>query len=339
MTTSTLTNDIVIVPDAPAIPGLTFRRFRGESDYPHMQAVINGSKQTDGIERSIKLEEMANNYAHLENCNPNTDMLMVEVDGQMVAYNRTFWEVQEDGTRIYAVFGFLLPEWRRKGIGTAMLLHGERRLREIASDHPDDGPRFFESFLADTEHGTIALLANAGYKPVRYGFNMVRDLLEPFPEMPMPAGLEVRPVKDEHVRAIWEADMESFRDHWGFVPPTETRYQNWINEPDFDPSLFKVAWDGDQIVGAVQNFVNAEENAEYQRKRGYTEGIFTRRPWRKRGLAKSLIVQSMKMFKEMGMTETALSVDSENLSGALRVYESVGYRQVKKHITLRKPMD
>lgn len=339
MATSTLTNDIVIVPESPAVPGLIFRCFRGESDYPHMLAVINGCKQADGIERSNTLEEMANNYAHLENCNPYTDMLMAEVDGQIVAYNRTFWEVQEDGTRIYAVFGYLLPEWRRKRIGTAMLLHGERRLREIASDHPHDGPRFFESFLADTEQGTIALLDHAGYKPVRYGFNMVRDLSEPFPEMPMPAGLEVRPVKEEHLRAIWEADVESFRDHWGFVPPTEKRYQNWINQPDFDPSLFKVAWDGDQIAGAVQNFVNAEENAEYNRKRGYTEGIFTRRAWRKRGLAKSLIVQSMIMFKEMGMTETALSVDSENLSGALRVYESVGYRQVKKHITLRKPMD
>jgi mycothiol synthase len=336
MAISTLINNL---PESPAIPGLVFRRFQGESDYPHMLAVINGSKQIDGIERTVTLEEMTNNYAHLENCNPYTDMLMVEVDGQMVAYNRTFWEVQEDGTRIYAVFGFLLPEWRRKRIGTAMLLHGERRLREIASDHSGDGPCFFESNLADTEHGTIALLEHAGYKPVRYGFNMVRDLSEPFPEMPMPSGLEVRPVKEEHIRAIWEADVESFRDHWGFVPPTETRYQNWINEPDFDPSLFKVAWDGDQIVGAVQNFVNAEENAEYNRKRGYTEGIFTRRAWRKRGLAKSLIVQSMKMFKEMGMTETALSVDSENLSGALRVYESVGYRQVKKYITLRKPMN
>jgi ribosomal protein S18 acetylase RimI-like enzyme len=251
-----------------------------------------------------------------------------------------FWSKHEDGLRSYTTFGFMLGEWRRKGIGTAMLKYGEKRLREIAATHPQDGPRAFQIYFVDeNEKGTLALLEKAGYTPIRYGFSMVRDLSEPFPEAPMPEGLEVRPVEKEHLRAIWEADMESFRDHWGFSAPTEERYLGWINQPDFNPSLFKVAWDGNQVAGAVQNFINAEENLEYNRKRGYTEGIFTRRPWRKRGLAKSLIVQSMKMFKEMGMTETALGVDAENPNGALRLYQSAGYREVKKGITWRKPME
>jgi mycothiol synthase len=340
MTASTLINDLVTLPDAPAIPGLTFRHFRGESDYPHMLAAINGSKKADGVERSDTLEDLANNYAHLENCDPFQDLLIAEVNGQVVAYSRVFWAKQEDGTRTYTAFGFLLPEWRRKRIGTAMLNHGERRLREIAATHPRDGPCYFQAFFVDeTEKGMLALLNKAGYTPIRYGFSMKRNLSEPFPDAPMPEGLEVRPVEKEHLRAIFDADMEAFRDHWGFVPPTENRFEGWISQPSFAPSLFKVAWDGDQVAGAVQNFIAAEENAEYNRKRGYTEGIFTRRPWRKRGLARSLIVQSMKMFKEMGMTETALGVDAENLSGALRLYESVGYHQVKKGITLRKPME
>ena len=339
MIATSLSTDLIPVLNAPAVPGLIFRRFRGPEDYPHMLAVINGSKKADDIERSDTLEAMVNNYAHLENCDPYRDMIMAEVGGQMIAYNRAFWEQQEDGTRVYTVFGFLLPEWRRKGIGAAMLAHGEARLREIAAEHAYNGPRFFQSFLSEGEKGTLALLESAGYKPVRYGFEMKCDLSEPSPDFPMPAGLEVRPVKDEHLRAIWEADDEAFRDHWGYVPGTEVRYQAWLKQQDFDPSLYKVAWDGDQVAGAVQNFVNKQENEEYNRKRGYTEGIFVRRPWRKRGLARSLIVQSMKMFKEMGMTETALGVDTENLSGALRVYESCGYRQVKKSITLRKPLE
>jgi ribosomal protein S18 acetylase RimI-like enzyme len=47
----------------------------------------------------------------------------------------------------------------------------------------------------------------------------------------------------------------------------------------------------------------------------------------------------MKMFKEMGMTETAHGVDAQNLSGALRLYQSVGYRQVKQRTIFRKPME
>jgi ribosomal protein S18 acetylase RimI-like enzyme len=101
-----------------------------------------------------------------------------------------------------------------------------------------------------------------------------------------------------------------------------------------------VAWDAsaNQIAGAVQNFVNEKENEEYNRKRGYTEGIFVRRPWRKRGLARALIMRSLQMFKNMGFTEAALGVDAENLSGALRLYESCGFRAVKREALYRKPI-
>jgi ribosomal protein S18 acetylase RimI-like enzyme len=168
---------------------------------------------------------------------------------------------------------------------------------------------------------------------------MVRDLREPFPEAPMPPGLEVRPVKTEQLRHIFEASNEAFRDHWGSRDESEEEYKSQLESPEFHPELWKVAWDGDQMAGVVHNFVVEKENEEYHRKRGYTEGICVRRPWRKRGLARALIVQSMKMFRSMGTTETALSTDSQNISGAFRLYESVGYRKVKQQINFRKPIE
>jgi mycothiol synthase len=336
---TTLWNQSTKLQNTPQIPGLKFRGFRGDEDFPKMLAVIDGSKDADGIERSDSLEDITNNYKHLTDCDPYTDMLFAEVNGKVVAYNRAFWYQEESGPRIYTVFGFLLPEWRRQGIGTAMLKWGEARLQEIAAQHPQTGERFFQSWVSESEKGTIALLESQGYRPVRYGFEMVRDLSEPFPKAPMPEGLEVRPVKPEHMRAIWNADVEAFRDHWGYSPPTEDDFQRWLNDPLVEPSLFKIAWDGDEVAGMVQNFINQNENEEYERKRGYTEGICVRRPWRKRGLAKSLIVQSMQMFKAIGMTETALGVDAENTSGALNLYKSCGYQVVKQSITYRKEMD
>ncbi|MEW5828149.1 MAG: GNAT family N-acetyltransferase [Chloroflexota bacterium] len=336
---STQISERVYVKNAPDIPGLAFRGFRGQEDYPGMAAVIDGSKVEDEVERSTTVEDIANTYEHLTNCDPYQDMLFAEVEGEMISYQRVLWEQELSGTRIYFVLNFMLPAWRRKGLGAAMLRWGEERLRRIAADHPQDGPRFFAAWTADTARGTVALLEKEGYLPVRYGYEMTRDLSEPFPEAPLPAGLEIRPVEEAHLRPIWEAMSEAFRDHWGYVPPTEENYREWLGEPDFNPSIFKIAWDGDQVAGMVQNYVLADENEEYRRKRGYTEGICVRRPWRKRGLAHALIVESMKMFKEMGMTETALGVDAENTSGALRLYESLGYRQVKKSVTYRKPME
>jgi ribosomal protein S18 acetylase RimI-like enzyme len=337
MTTQSKQENIV-PPNAPAIPGLTFRGFRGEADLPLMLAVINGSKDEDGIQRADTLEEVKNNYQHLINCDPYKDMLFAEVNGQVIAYNRVFWEQLEDKTRLYNLFGFLLPEWRRKGIGTAMLLHAEERLRAIAAEHPHDGERFFQAFASDTEKGSLALLESQSYPAVRYELDLRRDLNEPFPDAPMPEGLEVRPVEEAHIWQIFDAMNEAFRDHWSYREESREEFERGMKSPTFNPKLWKVAWDGDQVAGMVLNFLNENENKEYNRKRGYTEGICTRRPWRKRGLSRSLIVQSMKMFKEMGMTETAHGVDAENISGALRLYQSVGYREVKRRTIFRKPM-
>lgn len=111
-----------------------------------------------------------------------------------------------------------------------------------------------------------------------------------------------------------------------------------MKDPTFNPKLWKIAWDEDRVAGVVMNFYNEKENEEYQRKRGYTENISVGRPWRKRGLAKSLITQSMQMFKKMGFAETALGVDAENTSGALNLYRGLGYKVIKQSTTYRKEM-
>jgi ribosomal protein S18 acetylase RimI-like enzyme len=266
------------------------------------------------------------------------DLLFVEVDGKPIAYSRVFWDRLEEGIRVYTSFGFMLPEWRRKGIGTAMMLSNEARLCEIAADHPEDEPRFYQTWASETEESTHALAKSQGYKPIRYGFEMKRDLSEPLPEAPMPEGLEVRPVEDDQIRTIFDAANEAFRDHWGYREDSWEEFQGWMKDPTFNPEIWKIAWDGDRVAGIVMNFVNENENEEYNRKRGYTENISVGRPWRKRGLAKSLIVQSMQMFKEMGFTETALGVDAENTSGALHLYKGLGYKVTKKATTYRKEM-
>jgi mycothiol synthase len=332
-------NNTIFLPNTPSIPGLTLRRFRGEVDYPHMAALIAASKGVDGVERSTNVEDIARTYRHLENCDPQTDMLFAEVNGQVIAYGRIWWEDLLDGIRLYHPFGFLHPAWRHKGIGTSMWEAGENRIREISAGHPKEMLKFFQVEAFESEKDLVALLESRSYQPVRYETYMLRDLSEPFPEAPMPTGLEVRPVKPEQLRHIFEASNEAFRDHWGSRDESEEEYMSQLERPEFRPELWKVAWEGDQMASVIHNFVDEKENLEYQRKRGYTEGICTRRPWRKRGLARALLVQSMQMFKEMGMTETALSADSQNLTGAVQLYESVGYRKVKLQINYRKPME
>jgi ribosomal protein S18 acetylase RimI-like enzyme len=334
-------DNTIVVLDAPAIPGLTFRGFRGEQDYPAMSAVINDSKGADEIEWSQTAEDVARNYRHLLNSDPERDMLFAEVEGQVVGYSRVWWTREDAGTWLYQLFVHLLPEWRQDGLRRAMLHHNERRLREIAAGHQEDGPRFFEAWSSDSETHWTALLEGEGYKGVRYGYSMVRPDLENIPDLPLPENVEVRPVEPEHVPLIWEAAKEAFRDHWGYSEDgwSMERLREWQESPTYDPDIWQVAWDGDQVAGMVQNFVDHAENEEYGRKRGYTEFISVRRPWRRQGLAKALIARSFWVLRGLGMEEAALGVDADNPNGALRLYRSMGFETEKRHTTYRKPLE
>jgi mycothiol synthase len=341
-------NDIVetiVDPRIKHIAGLKLRGFRGEADYPEMLRIIHGCAAADGLERAEKLDDIVNTYTHLHHCEPYNDMLFVEIDGEGVAYSRTWWEVEGSGKWIGFQLGNVLPEWRRKGIGSTLLGFNEQRLGIIArqlkqdSELPGEAACMLDNFVNSSEKDRINLLERRDYHPVRHAFKMTRPDLENIPDLPLPSGIEVRPVQPEHLRVIWEASNEAFRDHWGYIPDPWEAFQQMIDDPDYDPSLWRVAWQEDQVAGMVLSFINKDENEMFGRKRGYTENICVRRPWRHQGLAKTLIAQSLAALKERGMTEAGLGVDSENISGALQLYEFMGYQVVKRSVVYRKDMN
>jgi ribosomal protein S18 acetylase RimI-like enzyme len=233
----------------------------------------------------------------------------------------------------------LLPEWRRMGIGRALLHACQRRLREIAADLPAATESVFHTNSPEGDIGANEVLRREGYRPARYSYTMVRPTLDSVPEIPIPERLEVRPARPEAYRRIFEANEEAFQDHWGYIPRTDEDFERWLGEPATDPSLWQVAWDGDEVAGMVLPFIHADENAHYHRLRGYTEDVCVRRPWRRRGLARALLARSLQALRERGMTEAALGVDVENPSGALQLYESLGYRPVQRWTVYRKAIE
>ena len=70
-------NESIEIKDAPNIPGLIFRGFRGEDDYPHMVEIIKATREEDETEWAISIEDVTRDYSHLERCDPLKDMVMV----------------------------------------------------------------------------------------------------------------------------------------------------------------------------------------------------------------------------------------------------------------------
>ncbi len=269
-------------------------------------------------------------------------MIFAEINSQVIGFSRGWCYPEENnGPYVYGFIGFLVPDWRRKGIGRIMLKWMENRLRTIAAGHPAGRPKFFQAFVTQFEVGRIVMLERAGYRPIRYIHEMVRPSMDNIANFPLPDDLEVRPVLAEHYRLIWEASIEAMRDHWGLPIPSDNDYQAWLNNKTiFQPHLWQIAWDVEtnQVAGQVRTFINHAENEKYGRRRGYTEFISVRRPWRRRGLARALIACSLRAQKEQGMIESALLVDSENLSGATHLYEDCGFRVGKRNAIYRKPL-
>ncbi len=331
---------MINIENVPSIPGLRFRHFEGDSDYPKIAAVLTASEVADHSQREATADDIAKAYQHLSNCDPFRDIIFAEVAGEMVGYSRGWWKEETLTQRSYVHNGFLIPQWRRRGIGQCMLNWMETRLRQVASTHLHEAEKFFQVNVSQFQKNTGILLERSDYQPIRYFYEMVRPSLDDMTEYPLPDGLEIRPVHPDHYRLIWESADETARDEWGYKKPDEDDYQEWLVSPQFQPALWQVAWEkGTQhVVGHVLTYIYHEENKQFNRKRGYTEGIGVVRTWRRHGVARALISRSLQAQKTAGMTESALVADSESTSGVTRLYESCGFQIVKCDTLYRKPL-
>lgn len=303
-----------------------------------MVAVLTRYREHVGDQELPTVEAMDRSYTRLQGCDPETDVALVERESTVVAYARTSFD-DVPGGRDCIVFSPVDPSHLTESLFSALLAGQEAHLAPHAAAvavaryrgwarHPGPGRPAV---------GEAAWLEAAGYTAAEWQATLVRPHLDDIPERPLPEGVEVRPVTPEQVRPIVEAHLEAFRGEWDFHEPTEEDVLDAIDDPLRDESLWQVAWAGDQVVGQVKPFVNAEENRQRGRLRGYTEYISTHPDWRNRGIAGALLARSLLALRARGMTEAALGVDTNNPGGAFHLYTSLGFELQVYEAVYTKP--
>ena len=139
-------------------------------------------------------------------------------------------------------------------------------------------------------------------------------------------------------RAVFDAETEAFRDHWGHHEPTEDDFRVTYGRDELDRSLWVVAWDGDEIAGVVQNWIWPEENRHLGTEWGWLEHISVRRPFRRMGVAKAITAESLRRLRDQGLTHGMLGVDAENPNGALGLYLGLGFTQFTRSTAFRRDL-
>lgn len=325
----------VILPDAPAIPGLNFRQFRDESDFAAMVAVIEDCQGHDKVDPLSSqagiptVAELTESFASAENIDLNHDMLIVAIENRVIGFQWVRWWTQADETWVYYHRGRILPDWRGKGIGTATLHWAERRIRELAKIHPTNGQAVFRANTTSHEKEYNELLLTEGYLPIHSFMELGFDDSNPLPAKTLPEGFSLKPAMPVDYRKIWQANEEAFEEEWGHRRVTDADYIRFLGNPNFNPSLWQIAWRDDEVAGVALSEIT-------ERGVGEITDLSVRKDWRGEGLARALIIHALYALKSRDVKQIRIFTDADDPFGARTLYESVGFRILTEYIRYQK---
>lgn len=278
---------------------------------------------------AVTPEELGHEWKN-EGFTLETDAFLVQTrDGRVVGFEE--FGNEKDHFQLHAD-GYVHPEYKGLGIGTSLLRAVEARAREEIKLAETDLRVFLRSTIDGKDEAGHALHKNEGYLPKRYHWRMEIKLDAAPPAPVWPEGVELRPfIKDEHAIAVWQAQNESFRDHWGSHDTTFEEFtHSRFDDPEFDPTLWAIAWDGKEVAGISLN--------RFRMGIGWIRTLGVREPWRKKGLGLALLQQSFAEFYKRDKNTIGLGVDASNPSGATRLYQRAGMYTASEFLTYEKEL-
>jgi mycothiol synthase len=318
----------------PEIDGLSFRPLT-PADLDEWLAVIERIAAAEQAPWHETRSELAVLFDDDVNPAAVNTLAGVEPSGAVRAFARV--SKNPEGTKAI-VFGGVDPHWQRRGIGAAVLAWQEARVRARFAEDGQAGP-LVRTYTQELGPAHTALLSGAGYSVVRYYSEMLRPLADA-PVVPEPEGIRIVPFSAELSEAVRLAHNEAFADHWGSEPRSVQQWGFLLKNEDLKPDWSGVALDAatGEVAGYQLSMYDPERFSKEGRQEGYTEILGVRRRWRGRGIAPALLSNAMAKYAGAGMDHACLDVDTENPTGALGLYEGMGYRPLRRTLAWDKPL-
>ncbi|WP_084701543.1 GNAT family N-acetyltransferase [Streptacidiphilus anmyonensis] len=230
------------------------------------------------------------------------------------------------------------PARRGTGLGVRLLGWAEGAARELHDERFPGKPLALVDGCVVGSAASERLFAQLGYEPVRWYRNMVMDDLatavSALPESPVPDGVTFRVFAAERSADALRVRNDAFRDHYGMVPQTPEGWAHFTAGPAFRPDSSFVAYD--TASGEPLGIVLAEEYPQEHGRELYVALVGTARAGRKRGIASALLSHALREGLAVGCSSSSLGVDADSPTGAVGLYERLGYRAKQTYVEQRK---
>ena len=313
------------------------RRPLAPGDASDWAALLTAIQQADGSDEYASEQDLQENFRH-----PNQDFargsIAIYDDRTMVGYGVLTCRSVADPVDKIRYRGGVHPSYRGRGLGGELLDWAEKAAVPLHNDRFPGYPLSLSSGCLSRNAAAVALHDKHGYRPVRWFHLMVRDLSAAIPAAMIPAGVEIRSYAPEMADDALLVCNESFRDHW---ESTETSAQSWAHSlasTAFRPGLSFLAYAGSEPLGLLMSREHDAYHDATGRRDLHIDLVGTRAAGRKRGIATALLLTAMSAARDHGYDQASLGVDAENPTGAVRLYERVGFTVALTRTVFRKQL-
>ena len=311
-----------------------------KEDLPALVTLINEVDAVDKMDRATTLEELEHRLS-FPSVHPETDFFLTWDGSRLAGYTSVYVArgVAHTGSTIRCTL-MVHPQYRRQGLEQRLLEKATQRAGEQMADI-EEGEVSLQCITPDADRDLQALLEGFGMSAARYFVNLDRSISNGLQQVQVPAGFRLRTFDPERdLETVWRVNNTAFRDHWAPSDAKLDDIAHWIEIPYIRPDLWFLAEEEatGEVVGLGLNIIDPNWIALTGRQEGYVDTLAVIREQRQRGLGTALLVHSLHALRQAGMEAAHLHADAANLTGAMRLYEQVGFRVRKTTVAYRKTL-
>jgi ribosomal protein S18 acetylase RimI-like enzyme len=265
-----------------------------------------------------------------------TERWIAELEGNPVGVFHVFEERMENKKRGIIDDLAIIPELHGSDVEEGIVKFAVGQLEKLKVN-TILVPRLHWSDPEDNSR--VKLLEELGFNVIRKTSLMEIDLTRIPSNVEVDKRCSVRSLREhveEDVKELNSLRNECGQGQWNFQPSTVEEIRHLLkNNPYSCFEGFFAVLDR-KCVGFIIIAIDERYNSERNVKAGIVLGLGVLKNYREAGIGTALVLHGLEFLRTKQMTKAMLDVDDLNETGALRLYEKIGFKVLEKYLTYEK---